>query len=156
MFYLCRLLIYNREANDCEPREKEILQRQYSIMIRRLLYSITWPSAVLTFIFGLSLLWHYPSIPVWLWIKLSIVILLFGYHYSLHYLSRQQIDGKFFHSSNTLRMWNEVPTVMLVSIVMLVVVKNGISLLYGLIGIITFIILLIVIIKIYKAFREKT
>jgi putative membrane protein len=43
MFYLVRLFIYNREAQDKPEPEKSILQKQFILMIRRLLFGITWP-----------------------------------------------------------------------------------------------------------------
>lgn len=154
MFYLCRLFIYNREADDKPEPEKSILQKQFSIMIKRLLFGITWPSAVLTLIFGLWLLIIYPSFPVWLHIKLGFVVLLFLYHFSLHYIYKQQALGHFKHTSTQLRLWNEVPTVFLISIVMLVVVKQNISLVYGLVGLVAFVLVLMSAIRIYKMVRE--
>jgi protoporphyrinogen IX oxidase len=155
MFYLCRLFIYNREANDKPEIEKNILQNQFSIMIKRLLFGITWPSAVLTFIFGLWLLFVYPSIPIWLLIKLALVLLLFVYHYTLHIIYKQQLQGTFKYTSNQLRIWNEVPTVFLVAIVMLVVVKQNMSLIYGLVGLAAFVVLLISGIKFYSFIRGR-
>lgn len=111
MFYLCRLLIYNREANDKPEPGKTILQQQYKIMIKRLLYGITLPSAILTLIFGVWILILYPSIPLWLYIKMGLVLLLFVYHFSLHVISNQQLRKNFRYSSNQLRIWNEVPTI---------------------------------------------
>lgn len=153
MFYLCRLFIYNREANDKPEPEKAILQKQFSIMIKRLLFGITWPSAILTLIFGLWLLIIYPSFPVWLYIKLGFVILLFVYHFSLHLIYKNQSQGNFRYSSTQLRLWNEVPTVFLISIVMLVVVKQNVSLIYGLLGLFLFVLVLMLGIRIYKMFR---
>jgi putative membrane protein len=54
-----------------------------------------------------------------------------------------------------LRIWNEIPTIFLVSIVFLVVVKQHISLLYGLIGLICFVGVLMSAIRIYKIIRNK-
>ncbi len=136
MFYLCRLLIYNREAQDKPEPERRILQEQFGIMIQRLLFGITWPSAVLTLIFGTWLLLQYNNLPVWLQLKLGLVVLLYGYNISLHVLYRQQRRGVFRYTSTGLRLWNEVPTVFLVGIVMLVVVQQNISLLYGVLGLV--------------------
>ncbi|MBX9779765.1 MAG: CopD family protein [Chitinophagaceae bacterium] len=154
MFYLCRLLIYNREANDKPEPDKTILQQQYKIMIKRLLYGITLPSAILTLIFGVWILILYPSIPLWLYIKMGLVLLLFVYHFSLHVISNQQLRNNFKYSSNQLRIWNEVPTIFLVAIVMLVVVKQEISLWYGLLGLAALIFVLMTAIKIYKRIRK--
>ncbi len=153
MFYLCRLFIYNRETQDKPEPEKSILQTQFHIMSKRLLYGITLPSAILTFIFGIWLLFYYPSIPIWLYIKLGLVLLLFIYHYSLHVIYRQQSQQIFTWTSQQLRLWNEIPTVILVSVVMLVVVRQNISVLYGLLGLFGFVILLMSAIKIYRVLR---
>ena len=154
MFYLCRLFIYHRESIDKSQIERDILQAQFKIMISRLLFGITWPSAILTLVFGLWLLALYPSLPFWLYIKLGLVLLLFSYHYTLHLIFRQQMNNHFKYTSNQLRIWNEVPTIFLVTIVILVVVKQNISIVYGLIGLFLFIILLLSAIKIYKALRK--
>src|SRR2546423_15670202 len=52
MFYIVRLFIYNTEANEKPEPDRSILQKHFSIMIKRLWFGITWPSAVLTLIFG--------------------------------------------------------------------------------------------------------
>ena len=51
--YIVRLFIYNTEAGEKDAIEKEILRKQFAIMIRRLWLGITWPSAILTLIFGI-------------------------------------------------------------------------------------------------------
>lgn len=155
MFYIVRLFIYNREAQDKDEPERSILQNQFRIMIKRLWYGITWPSAVLTLIFGGWILALLGVLPTWLLIKLIFVIGLFAYHYTLHVIYCQQNKGVFKHSSNQLRIWNEMATVFLVAIVMLVVVKQGISALWGFVGLIGFVIILMSAIKIYKRMRNK-
>lgn len=154
MFYLCRLFIYMREACDKSEAEREILHRQLGIMSKRLLYGITWPSAILTLIFGLYLLYLYPTTEIWMYIKLGLVVLLFAYHISLHMIYRQQSLGQFRHSSNGLRIWNEIPTLFLVSIVMLVVVKQSLSPLYGILGLVSVAAGLMIGIRIYKRLRR--
>jgi len=154
MFYLCRLFIYNREALDKPEPEKGILQRQFAIMIKRLLFGITWPSAILTLIVGIWLLFKYPIFPVWLQIKLGLVLMLYLYHLSLHFIYLQQRKGVFKYNSNQLRIWNEVPTVFLMAIVLLAVVKQNISLLYGFLGLMVFTLLIYLAIRIYRKLRE--
>jgi putative membrane protein len=155
LFYIVRLFVYNREADDKPEPEKSILQRQYNIMIKRLWFGITWPSAVLTLIFGLWMLYLYGSIPTWLVIKLCFVFGLFLYHVSLHNIYKQQAKGIFKYSSQQLRIWNEVATIFLIAIVMLVVVKQNMSWLWGIVGLLLFVILLMSAIKIYKIIRDK-
>jgi putative membrane protein len=162
MFYIVRLFIYNAEANDKTEPEKSILQKQFSIMIKRLWLGITWPSAVLTLVFGpwvmLNGNWHQSLNEAsgrWLLVKLFFVVLLYVYHFSLHAIYKQQAAGVFQFSSQKLRIWNEVATIFLVPIVMLATVKSGMSWLWGLIGLIGMIILLMGAIKIYKIIRNR-
>ena len=155
LFYLCRLLIYNLEASQKPEPERGILLGQLTLMTKRLLYAITWPSAVLTWFFGIWLVSMYPGWPVWLVTKIGLVVLLSIYHISLDQIYKQQAAGKFSFSSFKLRIWNEVPTVFLISIVMLVVVKQNMSLVYGLVGLLAFVALLFSAIKLYKVFREN-
>jgi putative membrane protein len=98
LFYIVRLFIYNREANDKSEPEKTILQKQFSIMIRRLWLGITWPSAILTLIFGLWIWNLMGGFPEWLMIKLGFVVGLFAYHFSLHAIYKQQKKGMFIYS----------------------------------------------------------
>lgn len=158
MFYIVRLFIYNREANDKSEPEKSILQKQFAIMIKRLWLGITWPSAILTLIFGpwtwLSI-YSFSNLPTWLLIKLCFVVLLYVYHFSLHVIYKQQAAGLFKNSSQQLRIWNEVATIFLVPIVMLATVKQSISWVWGLAGLISFVIVLMSAIKIYKTVRGR-
>ncbi len=155
MFYIVRLFIYNAEANDKPEHERVILQQQLGIMIRRLWYGITWPSAVLTLIFGPWMWYLLGSIDNWLAIKLGFVVGLYLYHLSLHAIFKQQMAGVFRFSSGKLRVWNEVATIFLVAIVMLATVKHGISVVWGLGGLVLLVIVLMTAIKIYKSIRTK-
>jgi protoporphyrinogen IX oxidase len=161
LFYFPRLFIYNTEANDKPTAVKEALQQQFAIMMKRLWYGITWPSAILTLVFGIWVMlngnWDkivFKEEGKWLLIKLIFVVLLYVYHLSLHKIFKQQINGIFKYSSQQLRIWNEVATIFLIAIVMLATVKQSMSLVWGLIGLILFIALLMSAIKIYKMLRK--
>lgn len=151
LFYIVRLFIYNAEANEKAEPERSILQSQFAIMIRRLWYGITWPSAVLTLLFGGWMWWLFGSLPQWLVIKLLFVAGLYAYHFSLHVIFLQQQRGEFRYTS--LRIWNEVATLFLVAVVMLVVVKQSMSLVWGLTGLLLLIVVLLLAIRIYKQLR---
>lgn len=154
MFYIVRLFVYNAEAHEKPEPERSILKAQYSIMMKRLWWGITYPSAVLTLILGLWI-WHLLGVtPQWLMIKLCFVVGLFLYHFSLDMIFRQQIKGIFKYNSQALRIWNEVATIFLVAIIMLVVIKESMSFIWGLLGLFLFIIVLMSAIKIYKKIRE--
>ena len=160
LFYMPRLLIYNTEAGGKSEEVKKILREQFVKMMKPLLFGITWPSAVLTLILGLLVMWKGGwmdsfRIQTWLHIKLLFVIFLYLYHFSLHILYKQQVKGIFRYSSQQLRIWNEVATIFLVAIVMLVIVKQNMSWLWGITGLLVFIVLLMSAVKIYKLLREK-
>jgi protoporphyrinogen IX oxidase len=155
MFYMARLFIYNTEAVQKPQPEKEILQKQFGVMMRRLWFGITWPSAILTLIFGPWMMYLLGSVPQWLMIKLCFVVALYIYHFTLHVIYRQQMRGVFKYSSQRLRIWNEVATIFLVAIVMLAVVKQNMSVVWGIVGLIAFVILLMTAIKIYKFIRNR-
>jgi protoporphyrinogen IX oxidase len=162
MFYMVRLFIYNTEAHSKEEPERSILQRQFQIMIKRLWFGITWPSAILTLIFGpwvmINANWDQTlGDPAgrWLLVKLIFVLLLYVYHFSLHSIYIQQSKMVFRYSSQQLRVWNEVATIFLVAIVMLATVKSAVSWIWGLIGLIGFVVVLLSAIRIYKNLRKQ-
>ncbi len=155
LFYMPRLFIYAREAMDKPEPEKTILYNQFAIMMRRLWYGITWPSAILTIIFGGWIAWLYGAVPSWLWVKLGFVCLLYAYHFTLHKIFTDQQKKIFTLTSNQLRIWNEIATILLVAIVMIVSVKQALSAVWGILGLVCFILLLLLAIKLYKRIRQK-
>lgn len=161
LFYMPRLFIYNVEANQKDETSRKVLQEQFGVMMKRLWYGITWPSAILTLVFGIWVLFEsgYAKIvfePVgrWMLIKLIFVLFLYLYHFSLHKILKQQLAGVFVYTSQQLRIWNEVATIFLVAVVMLVVVKQNLSALWGVLGLLLFVVLLMSAIKIYKLLRK--
>jgi putative membrane protein len=162
IFYMPRLFIYNTEAETKSEEAKKILHEQFAIMMKRLWYGITIPSAILTLIFGPIVMfddgWNkvlFDEPGRWLLIKLIFVLLLYLYFFSLHKIFKQQLKGVFKYTSQQLRIWNEIATIFLVAIVMLAVVKQSISLVWGLVGMILLIIVLLCAIRIYKLLRSK-
>ena len=125
-------------------------------MIRRLWLGITWPSAILTLIFGVWLWTAIGATPHWLLIKLFFVLGLFIYHVSLHIIYKQEMKGIFKYSSTQLRIWNELATIFLIAIVMIVVVKQEISLLWGAVGLILLMLIFMLAIRIYKRIRLRS
>lgn len=125
LFYIVRLFIYHTEAEQKEEGEKKVLQAQYKIMEKRLWYGIAWPSLIGTVTFGtwlatISNLWISP----WFHIKMLLVFGLILYHLQCERIYRQLAKGQFIHSSYKLRLWNELATLFLISIVFLAVGKS--------------------------------
>jgi putative membrane protein len=154
LFYIVRLFVYSAEANEKHDPERSILLKQFSLMQKRLWYGITWPSAILTLIFGVWIGLLYGSLPLWLLIKLCFVGGLFLYHITLHFIFSQQQKEIFRWKSQQLRIWNELATIFLIAIVMLVVVKQLLSIAWALGVLIAFAFLLLFAIKAYKHYRK--
>ncbi|MCF8058618.1 MAG: CopD family protein [Bacteriovoracaceae bacterium] len=155
LFYLPRLFIYYTEAADKPVAEKQILQKQFLIMQKRLWYGITWPSCIVTLILGFSLIiqWLPLTDHPWLITKLVFIFFLLLYHLSLGKILQQFKNGLTPYTSTQLRVWNEVSTIFLVAIVFLVILKSFLSMTYGLIGLVIFILILMGAIKLYKRLR---
>src|SRR5881275_2165531 len=80
MFYIVRLFIYNTEAAQKPEPERSILHKQFGVMMKRLWFGITWPSAILTLLFGPATMFYegwnkvlFQSEGQWLLIKLIFV-----------------------------------------------------------------------------------
>ncbi len=157
LFYIVRLFVYQIEANDKPSPEKEILQKQYKIMTYRLWYIITWPSAVLATIFALSLLHLNPAFleMPWMQVKLGFVILLFIYHFKCQKIYTELQNNQVKYSSNFMRLWNEGATLILFAVVFLVILKNAINWIYGVVGIVLFSVIIMLGFKFYKRIRDK-
>lgn len=154
LFYIVRLFVYSAEVNEKPEPERSILLKQFGVMQKRLWYGITWPSAILTLIFGTWIGLLYGVLPTWLLVKLIFVSGLFVYHIILHVIFKQQQKENFKWTSYQLRIWNEVATVFLVAIVMLAVVKQLLSLVWGVGVLVVFSLLLLLAIRIYKKLRK--
>ncbi|MDX5339819.1 MAG: CopD family protein [Cyclobacteriaceae bacterium] len=155
LFYIVRLFIYQTEALEKPDAERKILKPQLDLMASRLWYIITWPSAVLTLIFGtwvLTYRWGYLE-QGFMHAKLGLVLLLYVYHGFSHVLFKELQAGKARWSSGKLRIWNEVSTILLFGIVFLIVLKNTLSMVWGIVGLIGLGILLMLGIKLYKKYR---
>ena len=160
LFYIVRLFVYQIEASKMQSPEKEILQKQYKIMTSRLWYIITWPSAVITSIFAFWMLFFTEAGAIWLqqpWmhVKLGFVFLLYLYHLKCEQIYRQLQNDDVRYTSGFMRLWNEGATIILFAVVFLVVLKNAVNWIYGVIGIFLFSILLMLGYKFYKRIRER-
>jgi len=156
LFYIVRLLIYAREAQDKEEMERNILTTQLLIMQKRLFNIIGWPAMFLTIITGGLMVYLVPNYLTepWMWLKLILVVILIFYHLFCQRLIKEQSTGKFRWNTLKLRMFNEVTTVLLVGIVFLVVIKSTHGLLWGVLGIIALGAVLTLAIMIYRKSRK--
>lgn len=120
LFYLPRLFVYHATATD-EPGIE-----RFKLMERRLYRGIMTPSAALTAVFGIWLLvfyWDTYAEAAWMWVKIAGVLALYAYHGYCGRLVRRFANDENTSSDTFFRWFNEVPTVLLFVIAILVIVK---------------------------------
>ncbi len=126
LFYLVRLFIYHVEAEELAPELRTPFQTQYGLMERRLANIITTPGMVVAVSMAVGLLVVQPSWlhQGWMHAKLAFVAALLAYHAFCYRLMGQLQRGDCRWSGRQLRALNELPTLLLVIVVMLVVFKT--------------------------------
>lgn len=157
IFYIVRLFIYHIEAKDKTEEERRILFPQFQLMESRLWNVITMPAMVLSVLAGAGMLYLNPYLlrTDWMLVKLAFVAGLLVYHFTCQRVMLQLRRGIFAWTSMQLRIWNEVATILLVAIVFVVVLKNALDWIYGLIGLFLVIFVIMLAVKIYKYYRLK-
>ena len=157
LFYMPRLLVHMIEAHTKPEPDKSILIKQLTKMASGLWHGIAWPSAVITLGMGVSLLVTQPAFLQYgfMHIKLTLVFFLYVYHFSIHYLFVQFKRGVLKFSSTQMRLWNEVATLFLISIVFLIVLKSALSIVWGVAGLLVVTFLIMMGIRIYKKYRNE-
>ena len=118
LFYLPRLFVYHVAAQDTASIDR------FKLMERRLFVIMTI-GATLAAVFGVAMLITAPGYLRfgWIHVKLLLVALLIGYHVWCYRLMLWLRTDKNTHSQRWYRFFNEVPTLLLISIVVLAVVK---------------------------------
>ena len=117
LFYLPRLFVYHVE-NITNSEMSSVFQK----MEYKLLKIIMNPAMILTWVFGLALI-HYVGFELWLFLKIILVVLLSAFHMYLGKI-RMSLESNYReYTSKYLRIINEVPTVLLILIVILAVVR---------------------------------
>ena len=119
MLYLPRLFIYHCAAAPGSPQSET-----FKTMERRLLRAIINPAMIATWIFGLWLAWLGGwALAGWFHAKVALVIALSGTHGLLARYVREFAADQNRHSQKFYRILNEVPTILMIGIVLLVVLK---------------------------------
>jgi protoporphyrinogen IX oxidase len=118
LFYLPRLFLYHADAKDA------VGIARFEIMERRL-FAITTIGATLTIFFGLTMVAAAPIYlsMMWLRVKLPLVAILIAYHAYCFKLLREFAQQRNTRTARWYRLFNEVPSLLLIAIVILAVVK---------------------------------
>ena len=117
LFYLPRLFVYHANAEDAVSRER------FKVMERKLYRGIMTPAMVITLATGLWLWLGYGFTGAWLNAKVALVVLLVAYHFWMRALMVDFARDANRHTHVYYRWVNEIPTVILFAVVVLVVVK---------------------------------
>lgn len=157
LFYIPRLFVYHTEAKDKPEPERSILITQFQKMQILLWKAIMVPACCLSILFGAILIYLTPSWleQDWMQLKLLFVAGLLAYHLYTGKIRNELKEGKFRFTSFQLRLFNEIATIFLFSIVFLVVLKNTVDWLWGVLGLIVFAALMMTAVRMAKQIREK-
>lgn len=121
LFYLPRLFVYHASCQDQAGNER------FKVMERKLFFVIMNPAALVSLVTGLWLLeihaWRIYSASPWLHLKFAALVLLFAFHFACYRWMVLFREDRNPHSERFYRIINEVPTILLIAIVILVVVK---------------------------------
>lgn len=159
LFYLVRMFVYHREAFDKAEPARSILIEQHHLMEWRVYKIIMTPAMVLTWTCGTIMIfiygWEWFTLNIWLHWKIGLLILLTGYHHYCKGIIKKLDQGKAVMTSFQFRLFNELPTIFLLSIVLLAVYQSRIDFLKAFGGIMAFGVLLFLGAKMYKKARQK-
>jgi len=124
LLYLPRIFVYHSEA--VQNNKSEDLIETFKVMERRLLVYIMNPAMIVSWIFGILLI-HTIGMDnfgsLWLQLKLVFVIILTIYHFYLFQCLRKFVENNNSHSPKFYRIINEIPTVLLIGVILVVVFK---------------------------------
>ena len=124
LLYLPRIFVYHSEA--IANNKSEDLMSTFKIMERRLFIYIMNPAMIVSSIFGVLLI-HTIGMDnfgsLWLQLKLAFVIVLTIYHFFLFQCLRKFAENNNFYSPKFYRTINEIPTILLILIILVVVFK---------------------------------
>lgn len=159
LFYLPRLFVYHTEANNKPEAERIILQNEYKRMQKVLFNAIMIPAMWLTVLSGITMIywtwWDSFASHSWLHLKLAFVVGLIIYHFYCRKLILELRKDYFRFTGFQLRLYNEIATIFLFAIVFLVVLKNAIDWIWGIVGLVLFAVIIMTAVRIVKSIREK-
>jgi putative membrane protein len=121
LFYLPRLFIYHRENADTREFTKIVEVQEY-----KLFKYIGVPAMWATIVSGGAMLYLNTGIfssGGWMHAKLLLLAFMIAYHFSLNSIRKTLLENPHYKSSKYLRIYNEVPTLLMIFIVIMVVVK---------------------------------
>jgi len=121
LLYLPRIFVYH--AENCSNTE---VCKVFKVMEKKLYFYIMYPAMLLSWIFGLALI-HSVGVELlsalWMQVKFLLVVILTAYHFYLGLCLRAFSTDRNTSSSRYFRLINEIPTILLILIVFLAILK---------------------------------
>ncbi|RMG78375.1 MAG: protoporphyrinogen oxidase HemJ [Bacteroidetes bacterium] len=159
LFYLVRMFVYHAEATQKQDPERSILTRQFALMESRVYKIICNPAMMITWTCGLVMLYlhggEWMKTNPWMHIKLLLLVMLTGYHIYCKSIMKKFERGEVSLSAFQFRLLNELPTLFLLAIVLLAVMRDRLNYMYTILGVAAFGLVLFFFAKWYKKRREQ-
>lgn len=157
LFYLVRMFVYHSESVEKAEALREDWKKQYTAMQWRVYKIICNPAMMITWTCGILMLVNTPSFlqQSWLQVKLVFLVMMTVYHVYCKSIIKKQEEGKDTFTSFQFRLLNELPTLFLVTIVLLAVVKDLLNFVYLFMGVLAFGFTLFFAARAYRKFRES-
>ena len=120
LLYLPRIFVYHAENN-----EMNAVSEIFKVMERKLYFFIMYPAMIISWLFALIMLNKNSALlsAGWMHMKILMVILLTAYHFYLGYCLKQFKNDNNSKSSKFYRVTNEIPTILLILVVFLAILK---------------------------------
>ena len=159
LFYLVRMFVYHVEADREEEPKRKILKDQFTLMQKRVFSIICNTAAVLTWFCGISMIYLYGiewfKLNTWLHVKIVLLLILTAYHIYCKSIIDKLENGDFVMSAFNFRLFNELPSILLLAIVLLASLRSTSEFIGTLPYIFVFIVSIYLIAKFYKKHRER-
>jgi protoporphyrinogen IX oxidase len=159
LFYLGRIFVYHREAmDDPDQQAMAIKVGLFEQMETRVYNIIMNPAMVIAWISGLTMIylygWDWFKLNIWIHFKIFFLLMLSGYQGYCKKIMVRLKNGESVMDSTKFRLFNEVPTVMMIIIIALAVLKNNTNPIILILTVIAVIGLLIYFTRLYKKIRS--
>jgi len=159
LFYLVRMFVYHVEAGEEIEPNKDILQTQFTLMQKRVYKLICNFAAVLTWSCGTTMIclygWDWFVVNTWLHIKLVLLVALTAYHAYCKTIIYKLERGEYVMSAFQFRLFNELPSIILLTIVLLATLRSVSEFVGTIPYILAFGFSIYLIAKFYKKLRVK-
>ena len=134
--HVVRLFVAHRQALAKWEPDRTILTRQFEQLERRALYYLIWPSLVVVLLLGIWMMWQRPGLLKlpFMQVGIGLVALLIGYHLMVHRLHIQLRKGTMKWSALQLHLWAQGAPILLFALIVLALVRDRLTWLWGALG----------------------